>query len=35
MDENNEKQENKRLNIILIAILIVSILDFIATLIKG
>ncbi len=35
MDENNEKQENKRLNIILIAILIVSILDFITTLIKG
>lgn len=35
MDENNEKQENKRLNIILIAILVVSILDFITTLIKG
>mgnify|MGYP004531540751 FL=1 len=35
MDENNEKQENKRLNIILIAILIVSILDFVTTLIKG
>ena len=35
MDENNEKKENKRLNIILIAILIVSILDFITTLIKG
>lgn len=35
MDENNEKHENKRLNIILIAILIVSILDFVTTLIKG
>lgn len=31
----NEKNENKRLNLILLGILIVSILDLITTLIKG
>ena len=35
-EENNEKEpENRRLNVILIAILVVSILDFITTLVKG
>ncbi len=33
--EENEKKENKRMNWILLAILIVSILDFVTRLIKG
>lgn len=35
MAENDENKDNKRLNLILLAILIVNVLDFITRLIKG
>lgn len=35
MNEDNENKDNKRLNFILLAILLVNILDFITRLIKG
>lgn len=35
MAENDENEDNKRLNFILLAILLINILDFITRLIKG
>lgn len=35
MAENDENKDNKRLNFILLAILLINILDFITRLIKG
>lgn len=35
MAENDENKDNKRLNFILLAILLINILDFITCLIKG